>query len=59
MAQTFGFMLYVLGLGLAICVLDSITGDLAAQKAPEDDDKQTGAQSVHYMMMSKELVTVK
>jgi len=27
MAQTFGFMLYVLGLGLglAICVLDSIT----------------------------------
>jgi len=28
MAQTFGFMLYVfgLGLGLAICVLDSITG---------------------------------
>jgi len=26
MAQTLGFMLYVLGLGLAICVLDSITG---------------------------------
>ena len=25
MAQTFGFMQYVLGLGLAICVLDSIT----------------------------------
>jgi len=25
MAQTFGFMLYVLGLGLAICVLDFIT----------------------------------
>jgi len=24
-AQTFGFMLYVLGLGLALCVLDSIT----------------------------------
>jgi len=24
-AQSFGFMLYVLGLGLAICVLDSIT----------------------------------
>jgi len=26
MAQTFRFMLYVLGLGLAICVLDSIIG---------------------------------
>jgi len=37
MAQTFGFMLYVLGLGvgLAICVLDSITGQL------EEDDSDT------------------
>jgi len=38
MAQTFGFMLYLLGLGLglAICVLDSITDNYLQDTQPAE-----------------------